>query len=330
MSFKNYIISATWLLPFRIILAAVYGLITSLRNLFFDSGVFKIHKVKTTVISVGNISVGGSGKTILVQALVEYFLQQKKQPSILSRGYGRSSSGLVVVSDKNELLGTPANSGDEPFLMAQNFPGVPVVVSEDRFKGAQFIEDSFSPDVIILDDGFQHRRLHRDMDILLIDFPENAKTHLLPWGRLRENHKNIGRADHLIFSKKGLRPDSNSNLIITLENEVIDSTQKHIALSLLKGEYGLFAGLGNPAHFFDMIQKTHLPPSVTIAFDDHVIYGKDEYAGIEGKGCDYWITTQKDFVKLSPTFCQKNKVYYIRVNAALPTVLLHDLKHYFN
>ena len=330
LSVKHAPFMTPWLLPLRLLLVAVYSPIIFLRNLFYDLGVFKSHRVSTVVISVGNISVGGSGKTILVQSLVAYFLAHNKKPTILSRGYGRSTSGLFLVASQDELLGSPEDSGDEPFLMAKNFPGVPVLVAEDRVKGAQHLINKFDPDVIILDDGFQHRRLARDLDIVLIDFAEDAPQPLLPWGRLREHGRNISRADQVVYSKNGQRATPDQNLQITLDYQVFDQDNNACELNTLEGEYGLFAGLGNPESFFDSVAEIHGSPKTLISFDDHTKYGQKELKEIAGNHCDYWITTQKDFVKMDPLFCQQNSVYYILAKAALPMCLLDDLKHRFN
>ena len=127
MNLSNYLHTAPWFLPVRIVLSIIYGVFIWLRNRGYDLGVFKTHSVKTPIISVGNISTGGSGKTILVQALIQHFLSIQKKPAVLSRGYGRSSKGIVVVADGNGLKATLSDSGDEPFLIAENFKSVPVV-----------------------------------------------------------------------------------------------------------------------------------------------------------------------------------------------------------
>ncbi len=330
MSLLNYLHRASWFLPFRVALSIKYGFIIWLRNRCYDVGLFKTHKVKTPVISVGNISAGGSGKTILVQALLEHFLSEDKKPAVLSRGYGRSSSGVVVVADKNGPKTPLNNSGDEPFLIAINFPGVPVVVSENRVRGAQFIEDDFEPDVIILDDGFQHRRLHRDLDILIIDFQFSQKPHLLPWGFLRESTRNISRADMVVFSKNGLQKDTENNLLFELDRDVQDHGGNRHSLSDLKGVFGLFAGLGKPGHFFFDIEAIHQAASVKISFPDHAEYSALQRAEIQNNSCDYWITTQKDFIKLDPGFCEAQNIYYIQVKTTLPEPLLDHLKQHFN
>lgn len=321
----NYLKTAAWFFPFRVVLSIKYGLVIWLRNRLYDVGVFKTHEVKTPVISVGNVSAGGSGKTVLVQALLAHFLESGKQPAVLSRGYGRSSKGLVLVADKHEIQASLSTSGDEPFLIAKNYPGVPVVVSEDRFSGAQLLADNFAPDVIILDDGFQHRRLHRDTDIVIVDHPDKPKQHLLPWGYLREPVKNISRANVVIYSKSGARDDGVSDLVFKLDPGVQNHSKNSTHLDDLIGEYGLFAGIGKPDHFFASVETLHKPAAVKISLPDHAKYGESELSAITENSCDYWITTQKDFIKLDPAFCASNNIYFIGVKTTLPQVLLDHL-----
>lgn len=329
MSLSQYLYSATWFLPVRILLSFLYRVIITLRNTFYDLGIFKTHRVATQVISVGNISVGGSGKTILVQALIEYFSDHKKQSAVLSRGYGRNTKGLLLVADRSSLKIDPSAAGDEPFLIAQNHPGIPVVVAEDRVRGAQYLVAKFLPDVIILDDGFQHRRLHRDLDLLLMDQPANQKQRLVPWGKLREPLGNIERADLFLYSKSGMRENDQNNLIFQLDNQVCDHAGNHHELSGLKGEYGLFAGLGNPNFFFQSFEQQHYAAHARIAFVDHTQYDSAQKEEISQISCTYWITTQKDFIKLDSEFCQRQNIYYIKVKAKLPETLIRHLKQHF-
>ncbi len=330
MSIAKYLHSATWFLPVRIILSSIYGILISMRNFCYNKGLFKIHRVKTPVISVGNISAGGSGKTILVQSLVQYFLDQNKNPSILSRGYGRQTKGLLVVANMTAHRASVLESGDEPFLLAQNFPGVPVVVSENRVVGAQYLEDNFTPDVIILDDGFQHRRLFRDLDIVIIDYPSTQKQHLLPWGNFREKAHELHRADQILYSKNARGSKQGQNLSFTLEKKVYNSQDSSLNLDELSGDYGLFAGLGNPQYFFDSVNAIHGPAHTQISFPDHAQYTQGQLDMITDNSCSYWITTQKDYIKLDPGFCEAHSIYFIRVKSELPAVVLNDLKKYFN
>ncbi len=222
------------------------------------------------------------------------------------------------------------DAGDEPFLIAKNFPGVPVLVSENRVRGAQYLESKFSPDVIILDDGFQHRRLHRDLDIVIVDFNKTQKPRLLPWGFLRESTGNMARADVVVFSKKGCRENHENNLTFELDNVVKNHLGNDHPLASLKGSFGLFAGIGNPEHFFTQLEDIHQSAEVKISFPDHAQYTASQLAEIENNICDYWITTQKDIIKLDPEFCEKYNIFFIGVKASLPKPLINHLKQHFN
>ncbi len=330
MNCTRYFHSAAWFLPIRVLLSFIYGAIIGLRNWFYDLGIFKVYKVKVPIISVGNISVGGSGKTILVQALVHYFLKQNMLPSVLSRGYGRDTKGLFLVADKEKILSSAADAGDEPYLIAKSYPGIPVIVSENRVIGASYLLNTFQPDVIILDDGFQHRRLHRTLDLVILDLASGSSGHLLPWGRLREPLASTQRADLKLYSKGGLQDNSDCNLQLKLADFIINHQENRISLSELKGtKYGLFAGLGNPDYFFNSLETLLGSSAQKIAFPDHVRYSPDRLERIERSTCSLWITTEKDFVKLDPVFCYKHNVYSISVSAPVPPALTILLKQHF-
>jgi tetraacyldisaccharide 4'-kinase len=185
--------------PFSI----VYGFIITLRNLLYDCKILPAYRIQgCPVICVGNITVGGTGKTPAVEYLADYLRRNDKKVAILSRGYGRKSAGTILVSDGEEIRTTPEISGDEPYLLATNLKEVIVVVESDRVAGAAYIKNNFHPDVIILDDGFQHRRLYRDADIVLYDCSTPLGLPLtLPGGKLREPLWNLNRADMIWLSR---------------------------------------------------------------------------------------------------------------------------------
>jgi len=329
MRIQSTLLDAYWFLPVRVLLSFIYSCLVQLRNWLFDVGIFKTHRVSIPVVSVGNISSGGSGKTILVQALANYFTLTGKHPAVLSRGYRRSSKGLVVVSDETGIITNPTEAGDEPYLMALNLPGTPVVVSEDRLLGARFLEKQTSVDLIILDDGFQHRRLHRDVDIVLIDFPSTPAQRVLPWGRLREPRKNAGRADVVLFSKQGLRSEDNANLHFHLEDFLVDWAGEPVSFESVSTTYGLFSGLGNNTHFQQQVESLLGPANMRLSFPDHATYDASQRRLITDQSCGRWVTTQKDFIKLDPDFCRDNRICYIGVKTVLPAALLTYLKQYF-
>jgi len=325
----NYFYSASWLLPLRIILSVLYAAVMFIRNKFYDLNIFKTFSVPTTVVSVGNLTTGGSGKTILVQSLLDFFIHHNLRPTVLSRGYKRSTKGLLLVSNGESLLESVTDSGDEPFLIAVNYPGVPVLVSEDRVLGARYLAEHFQPDMIILDDGFQHRRLNRDIDIVIFDQPENQFTHILPWGNLREEFGNMNRADIIIYSKSGLRKEDSNNLTISPPSFYYDYTSSKFPLENIKGNYGLFAGIANPEFFFQPIKDILGPPETTLVFPDHVHYGKAELDMISSSSCSCWITTQKDFIKFNTEFCHDNHIYHTKVSTPVPPALERLLKEHF-
>lgn len=320
--------ASKYTLPVRICLAGIYGSLVFLRNRLYDFRLFNSYSVSVPVVSVGNLTMGGSGKTILVQALIDFFLDNGLNPAVLSRGYGRSTKGLFVVSDGNRLQGDAGTAGDEPYLIARRYPGVPVVVSKDRLAGAEFLISTCSPAVIILDDGFQHRRLQRDVDILVLDQPEQIRSHMLPWGKNREFSSEQKRADLVIHSKAGKSSDPDFNLHITTSSVLHNLTGEDNKTVPFE-TYGIFAGLGNNAAFFESVEAIFGQAKSLLPFPDHNTYSDPDLRHIEAEMCPAWITSEKDIVKLSTAFCQKLRIYFVRAEAVLPRALRDHLKHYF-
>jgi len=329
MGLQEYLYRAAWFAPFRWLLSGLYAAIIWLRNAGYDLGLFKITSISTPVISVGNITVGGSGKTVLIQALIEHFSDHNLQSAVLSRGFGRQSKGLVLVADKKGILAGPDKAGDEPFMIAKNYPGTPVVVSENRILGAHYLESKLAPDVILLDDGFQHRKLDRNLDIVIVDSPDLREEKLLPRGRLREPRGNIKRADVILFSKAGERPNPDANLHFELSSECKNMGGETIGLDELEGPLGVFAGIGNPHYFFEQIAKRLPAVQSFLSFPDHTRYGAPELQQIRESKCKTWVTTQKDMVKLPPEFCHEHNVFSCSVKTLIPDVLRGHLKHHF-
>ncbi len=186
------------LLPF----AWLYSLGVTARNWLFEKNLLKVRAVEVPVISVGNISAGGTGKTPFVELLARTLRDQGLRPAILSRGYGRKTRGYQVVSNGRQRCAEAFTAGDEPAQMAEKLEGVVVVVDEDRVNGARTLLRDFHPDVIALDDGFQHRRLARDLDIVLVTAEEALSgSRMLPSGYRREPWSSLRRADLIAISK---------------------------------------------------------------------------------------------------------------------------------
>src|ERR1039458_364463 len=171
------------------LLSSIFGAGVRVRNTLYDRGIARARKVRGPVVSVGNLSVGGSGKTPFVLLLGELLKAREVPFDILSRGYGRKKHDVTRV----DPAGSPREFGDEPLLLARRL-GVPVFVGEDRLEAGLFAERTFGPQLHLLDDGFQHRALARDFDIVLVT-PEDVRERLLPAGRLREPVHSLSRAE---------------------------------------------------------------------------------------------------------------------------------------
>jgi tetraacyldisaccharide 4'-kinase len=184
-------------------LSWAYGAAVSVRNRRYDRTPSLAGVLPVSVLSVGNLTVGGSGKTPLVAALARELLARGLPVAALSRGYGRRSrSPFVLVSDGTRISATPEESGDEPYELASSVPGLAVAVGSDRYQVGRRLLDELGPHVILLDDGFQHRRLHRDVDLVCLDAEEpDSSMHLLPVGRLREPVANLERAHALVWTR---------------------------------------------------------------------------------------------------------------------------------
>ena len=304
------------------ILDKIYGYFVKRRNRTFDSGSVQLSKCKTPVISIGNIIAGGSGKTPFVIALSHLLESFGKKTGIIGRGYKRQGSGLVVVSDGISLKSDLANAGDEMYMIAGKLK-VPVVVDNVKSKAALFMDNNFDLDFIIVDDGFQHRNLFRDIDILIIDKQTLSQKYLLPAGRLREPFSSIERAhiialpDDLDFSKiKSCIADKflirystefGTPYNILTNEKLSDYTENFIALS----------GIANPIRFSRSLIQEGINISDSFTFSDHYDYKIKNIKNICLKAVHHnvnkIITTEKDSVKLlkfGKVFAQYNVEIY--------------------
>jgi tetraacyldisaccharide 4'-kinase len=291
------------------------------RNLFYTIGFFVTRRLPVPVISVGNLTVGGTGKTPAVIYLAQKLQENGFKPAVLSRGYGRNTTGTVVVSDGDRCHSGWEDGGDEPHLMAKRLSGIPVVVDELRYRGGCFIVEKFHPDVILLDDAFQHRALARDLDIVLLNSQDSPEAYkMLPYGKLREPPFHLRRADVLIWTKRNLSqppvsvrssierqsvPTLSSRLLA--EQELRSSDGTVMSLAELKGKRVFaFCGVGDPKSFFSIVEQVGVDIVGRKAFDDHHHYNKEEMEHILSDPkiteVDYFITTEKDLFKVAPYF----------------------------
>ncbi|MFH2004154.1 MAG: tetraacyldisaccharide 4'-kinase, partial [Bacteroidota bacterium] len=187
---------------FLLPLSFLYSIIIFIRNLFYDIRVFGVNRVNVPVISIGNLTAGGTGKTPVIEYLVNYFKRKNIKVAVISRGYKRNTKGTLVVSDGSSIIAKPEQAGDEPYQIAVRFQEAVVIVDENRFRGAKLAVEKYKPEVILLDDSFQHRRIHRDLDIVLIDVTKPPhKEYMLPAGLRREPLSSLKRTNVLLFTR---------------------------------------------------------------------------------------------------------------------------------
>ncbi len=293
-------------------LSGLYATGVRARLLSYKLSVLPSYSLPLKVVSVGNLTVGGTGKTPVAIFLGRFFQADNRRVALLSRGYKGNSSGVAVVSDGRKILMGPGEAGDEPFLMAKSLDGVPVVVCADRVKGGRFIIDRFSPEVLILDDAFQHVRLRRDINILLIDAEEGfGNGRLLPRGILREPLSSIRRADFALI--KGGQPrgrvwealHEHSIPYIPFRYRPcaiynIDSGEE-LPVEALRGARVIsVSGIANPASFRQSLKELGAVVETELDFPDHHAYSASDGRNIEQRaaGREMVVTTEKDGVKL--------------------------------
>lgn len=306
----------------RAVLAAVevgYRAGIALRAWAFVWGVRTIRRLPCPVICVGNLTVGGSGKTPCVMALADRLRARGHAVGILLRGYGRGDSGLAVVGDGREEHGSWQGVGDEAILIAQRLPGVPVVVGGNRFEAGHEALRRFRLDLLLLDDGFQHRQLHRDLDLVMLDAADPfGGGRLLPRGRLREPISALRRAHAVILSRTDQAPDLSSlrrRLQEIVPGVPVVLSRHHpsrltelgsgreLPLAGLAGRRVLaVSGIASPEGFHRTLIDLGAGLAGTMVFPDHHSYGADDMLHVEkaaeDAAAELIVTTEKDAVRI--------------------------------
>ena len=274
------------------LLGRLYGAGVYARNRLYDGGVLRARKLAGPVVSVGNISAGGAGKTPLVIFFGELLKQRGVAFDVLSRGYGRATRGVCLV-DPN---GSAEEFGDEPLLIARRLER-PVVVGESRYEAGLFAENKFGPQLHILDDGFQHRSLARDLDVVLLT-EDDLKDDLLPTGRLREPLKSLNRADVIVMSA-----DSDVS-VLSVSSKPIWRIHRDVEISGAPTHPIVFCGIARPQRFLDQLRSKGIKPVAEKFYRDHHAYSDSDIDELlrrqsQSNG-DGFITTEKDAVNLGP------------------------------
>lgn len=297
--------------------AYAYQLGTYGRLLAYGQGHLNRLELPVPVLSIGNITCGGTGKTPLTIDIARRLCAAKRKVCVLSRGYKRQSTGsVVVVNDGFGTLVNASDAGDEPYLISKSVPEAAVIVGADRTQTGMMAVDDLKSDVILLDDGFQHFRLIRDYDVVLLDYnDEPEQDALLPAGRLREPLCALGRAASVVVTKVPKEPDQKRlqyfENLVRRYNESADVTycrfiprRDSFVLRKLKGaKVVAFCGIARPASFTGLLGDLGADVVATRFFQDHYWYTQKDCELLSNdlaqSGADYIVTTQKDLVRLS-------------------------------
>lgn len=273
-------------------LTSIYGGVVGARNALYDRGILPARRLQGAVVSVGNLSAGGSGKTPFVILLGELLQARGIKFDVLSRGYGRTSRGVRLVDPG----GLPQEFGDEPLLMARKLQ-VPVIVGEDRHEAGRFAESRFGPQLHLLDDGFQHRALARDVDIVLVT-PQDANDRLLPAGRLREPLASLRRADIVILAS-GASPES-----FPLQGKLVWRVRRGIVPKNVPPRPAVFCGIARPQNFVLQLRAANIEPVAEAFYRDHHAYNEKDIRELlelkQKSEAGGFVTTEKDAVNLGP------------------------------
>ncbi|MCC9071621.1 tetraacyldisaccharide 4'-kinase [Flavobacterium sp. F-65] len=307
--------------------AVLYGIITSIRNFLFDKGVLKSTSFDIPIIAVGNLSVGGTGKTPQIEYLIR-LLSNKYQVATLSRGYKRQSEGFVLADETSNAV----ILGDEPFQFFQKFKNIQVAVDANRTNGIQqLLSQPQKPEIILLDDAFQHRKVKAGFYILLTSYGDlYADDWMLPTGNLRESRGGAKRANIIIVTKcpasleeseqenirRKLKLEASQQLYFTYidYDDCVYSQTEKIAIEEIKNEQKLIlAGIAKPAPFFKFLKSND---DECLTFPDHHHFTEADITTIANKAKEYKIiTTEKDYVRLKDTNIAP-QLYYLPIKSS--------------
>jgi tetraacyldisaccharide 4'-kinase len=316
--------------------AGLYGLIIRCRHWCYRQGWITPKRLPCRVVSVGNLTVGGTGKTPVVMFLAQRLLAKGQRVAILSRGYRRTSSvPCLLVSDGTQILAGPSESGDEPFLMARRCPQAIVAVGADRVALGRWVLERHAVDYIILDDGFQHRALHRDVDLALLDATDAAGLDaLFPAGRLREPLQELDRASAVLITRADSRQEVeaiHSRLRATAyppENVIEVIFRPESLVAVLSGEpqaiewarekkAWLVSGIGNSRSFRRSAESIGFEIVGETVLADHHRYSRAEIVQIRSElqtsGSAMVLTTEKDGGKLAPLLMPDDPWWMLRL-----------------
>lgn len=307
---------------FLLLASYFYGIVILLRNILYRIRFLPRRKLKIPVISIGNITIGGTGKTPLVRLVADLIRKKGLVPAILIRGYKGSFKGeYAVVADGHSILMDSEQAGEEALMLATQLPGVPVIIGASRYAAGQYAVEELGVDAVILDDGFQHRNLERDLDIIAIDATNPfGYGYIFPRGLLREPRWSLRRGDIVILTKADYLPLKRRERILEKLKRLLGKKGKIIqarhrpmwlrdftgekerGLTLNKKKVIAFSGIGDPASFERTLESMGAELVLRLRFPDHHRYTQEELLEIFSmafmRGAEMIITTEKDIVGL--------------------------------
>lgn len=313
----------------------IYSKVVEQRARAFDEGRKEAQKLPAKVISVGNITAGGSGKTPMTQLLGKKLLNMGKRLAIVSRGYGRKSKGQQIVSfgDGEGPVIDALQAGDEPWMLARQLPQAIVIVDADRYQGGLRAINELGAEVILLDDGFQHRKLHRDLDIVMLDAQKPLNNgHLLPRGYLREGPEALHRAKVLVYNhgaeivELSREAEAYEEAKTILEVSVQPQQLVHGAGgdelpidTLSQSPMGVLTGIARPERFLKTLQKLGADIRHHQFYPDHHRFTEGEYMGflseMQKSGAKIEMTTEKDLGRIPDKF--RDRLLFLRISLAI-------------
>ncbi len=296
-----------------------YGVAVRARNVGYDSGLLRVHRLPCRVVCVGNLTVGGTGKTPMVLALAQAFARSGAKVCVILRGYGRRGAEAAVVSDGRDRLLPWQEAGDEAVLLASRLPGIPVIVGGDRVRAGALALQRFGADTLLLDDGFQHRRLQRDVDLVLLDAMDPfGGGRLLPRGRLREPMESLRRAHAIVVTRTDqaadLTPLRQRLPWLVADRPVAWAAHRPVRLTELRtgdlrpiealADRSVLAvsGIANPGGFHRTLLEMGAKLTGTLCYPDHHPFTDADRARMAAeaktRGAEWILTTEKDAVRL--------------------------------
>lgn len=301
-----------------------YGIVASAKNLLYDKRLIRPKKVDAFVISVGNFTTGGVGKTPVVAEIARYFVDKGERVAIVSRGYGGklNNKNVNVISDGINLYHKADMAGDEPYWLAVNLNMCAVLTCSNRYKACQHAIKELGVTKIILDDGFQHRKLHRDLEIVLVDSEKMfGNENILPAGPLREK-PDFSRVDKLVLVSKNVNHTKAEKLARIMEKKqgvktLLCKTEPDCVYNIITGEHlekgceiTALSAIGQPEQFYQFLESDYKVKE-KLSFDDHHQYTMEDVENIDGN----IVTTEKDAVKLA--LLNRTNIYALKLKTTI-------------